>query len=103
MKILFILIDIAGHRLPQSAVADDNELIFLVQSQDIADFLIQIVDAVTIALLSETAKIIQILSDLRSRISDQIAQILGRNLFDSFFLQLAQISPVSRQSFDDGF
>ena len=58
VEVLFILLDVACHRLTKSAVTDDNELIFLVQTQDIADLFVQIVDTVAVSLLSEPTEVV---------------------------------------------
>ena len=46
------------------AGADHDEVVFLVKTQDLADLIAQVADVVSVALLPETAKIVQVLSDL---------------------------------------
>ena len=55
----------------------------IVYSKDLADLLMQILDIVAVPLLSETAEIIEILSDLGSGDFHNAAEILGRDPFRS--------------------
>ena len=57
-------IHIIGKRLSEVACPYNNQVVGFVQPQNPADFLIQIFDVVAVALLPESAKVVEILSDL---------------------------------------
>lgn len=77
--------DIVGNGMTQISCAYKYQPIFAFEAQNAADFAIQVFDVVPITLLAKATKIVQVLSDLRGCISDQLAELIGRNFVDTFF------------------
>ena len=100
LETLLVKMSVFGDRLSQIAGADNYHAVFFVQPENRADLLIKTVHTVSVSLLPEASKIVQVLPDLRCRVSDQIAEFLGGNLLHAFLLQLDQISPVPREPLD---
>ena len=76
VEIALVVGDVAGHSLAKSAVSDDNNLILLIQSQNGSDLIIEQVDTVAVALLAETAEVVQVLTDLGGGVAYELAQVL---------------------------
>ena len=70
-KSRLVIVGVVDNGFSQIACADDDHLVFSVQTEDGADLIVQPLDAVTVALLSEPTEVVQVLTDLRSGITDQ--------------------------------
>ena len=82
------------------AHADHDEMMVVVYAQNMADFRAQLFDIVAIALLSEAAEIIKVLTYLGCGHFHQSGKLLRRDTFYTFILKFPQISKVSGQSAD---
>ena len=47
--------------------SDDDHLVLLIDVQDLRDLIVKIPDVVAVALLTEAAEVIEVLTDLRRR------------------------------------
>jgi hypothetical protein len=72
-----------------------------VKTKNFTDFLIQILYIITISLLTKSAKIIQILANLRGRHHHPVTQIIGGNALNAFLQQFSQITVISWHTTDD--
>ena len=96
-----IIIGMVHDRLTQVSRADDDHLIPPVQTEDGADLIVQPLNTVAVALLSETAEIVQVLADLRRGVPDQMAEFTGRDLVDALLSQFVQVSAKTGMGVDD--
>ena len=74
---------------------DDDHPVFMVDSEDLTEFFFQLFDRVSVSLPSESAKAIDILTNLRSRQTHPFTQFLRGNLDNAFFFQLSQMTVIS--------
>ena len=92
---------VLGQCLPHIAGAYHNHIILFINSKNPSDFIKQVVHVVSVSLLSKSAKIIQILANLRSRYFHFGTEFAGRNPFDSLLFQFSKVSVITRQTFDN--
>ena len=85
-------------RLTEIPGSDNDDSVFLIQSQNSSDLRIQVLHIITVALLPEAAEMIQILAYLRCRYIHFFTQLLGRNTHDIFFEQLSKVTVIPRQA-----
>ena len=89
--------------MSEITTTNNDHRMLLVHTQNLADLIIQEFHIISISLLSKSAKIVQILPDLRCRHLHFRAQLTGRNALDSIIQHLAKISVISRKPFDYRF
>src|SRR5699024_3708526 len=78
-KTALFKISVIGNSLSQISCSDDNNIMLPVNAQYLCDLCIKILYIIAIALLPESAEIIQILPDLRCRDLHPDAQFIRRN------------------------
>ena len=74
-----------GDSPPQVTSAQQNDVQTSVNSQDRADFLMQRLHIVAIALLAKSAETVKILTNLRSSDPHLLGELSGRNAVDAIF------------------
>ena len=93
-------IGIIQKRLSEMPRTDQNQIVYVVNSQDPADLLIEEFYVIPISLLSKSAKVIEILSNLRCGYLHHITQFLRRNPLYSSVLQFSQEAVITWESAD---
>ena len=78
--------------------ADDDYLVVLVKTEDMPDLTSKLRHVVAVALLTESAEAVEILTDLRSCKPHFLRQLTGGDLLNILVEQLAEETVVPRQS-----
>ena len=82
---------------------DNDNIVYAVQSENFGDLLSKILHIITVALLPETAEIIQILPDLRGGHLHLLTEFTGRNPLNAGLLKFTEIPVITGQPLDNGF
>ncbi len=92
---------IIGQGLTQITCADDDGLIGLGKPENLGNLVKKFFNVIAVSLLSEAAKIIEVLTDLGGGESDDIAQFLRGNPLHILIQKLLKIPVIFRQTTDD--
>ena len=77
LKAAFLKIGMICKGMTQVARADNNGFVSARKPQNLSDFVIEILNLIAVALLSEAAEAVQILPDLRRRNTHFFTQMFG--------------------------
>ena len=89
---------VPGKRSAYIACADDYHIVFSVQSEYFRKILFKICDVVAVTVLTETAEIAEVLSDLRRGYAEELREFTRRNFRDAFLFKVFEITVIARQT-----
>ena len=96
-------IEVIEQRAAQIARADQNSGALILQAENRAQLLQQLIDIVAVALLSKTAEAVKVLPDLRCGQPHTLGERAGGNALYAFALELADVAVITRQAPDHCF
>src|SRR5699024_1577137 len=89
---------VRGNGLSQISRADENTSIPIGDSENIPDFIAQLLYNIAVSLLPETAETVQILTDLGGSEAHFFRKFLGRNPVNTCFFQVVQKTVVAGET-----